>query len=137
TGPAADAPHRHGSCGRGGPGLPRKGPVMAAITAPARPASQQGFQGNDKLLLGLVLALTAYWLLAMTAGTVAPDILADINAGGTEHVDVNAMNLAVSLAALFSGLFIVLMGGIADRVGRVRITLAGVVVNVVGSAMLV
>ena len=110
---------------------------MAASTAPARPASQQGFQGNDKLLLGIVLALTSFWLFAMTAGTVAPDILADINAGGTEHVDVNAMNLAVSLAALFSGLFIVLMGGIADRVGRVRITLAGVVVNVVGSAMLV
>ena len=110
---------------------------MATKAAAAQPEGQAGFRGNDKLLLGIVLAVMSFWLFAMTAGTVAPSILSDINSGGTEHVDVNAMNLAVSLTALFSGLFIVLMGGIADKVGRVRIALIGILVNIVGSGMLV
>ncbi|HLU30904.1 MAG TPA: MFS transporter, partial [Acidimicrobiia bacterium] len=95
------------------------------------------FRGNDKLLLGIVLAVAAFWLFAMTAGTVAPSILEDINASGVEYVDVNAMNFAVSVTALFSGLFIVLMGGIADKFGRVKISLIGVGLNIVGSALLV
>ncbi|HLV03359.1 MAG TPA: MFS transporter [Actinomycetaceae bacterium] len=110
---------------------------MAASHNVAETATPQGYRGNDKLLLGMVLAVTAFWLFAGTAGTVAPAIMADINAGGTEYVDVNAMNFAVSVTALFSGLFIVLMGGIADRVGQVRISLVGVVINIVGSALLV
>ncbi len=108
---------------------------MTTTTEPA-PATT-GFQGNDKLLLGIVLAVTSFWLFAMTAGTVAPAIMGDLNAGGVDRIDANTMNLAVSLTALFSGLFIVLMGGIADKFGRVRITLAGVLINIVGSAMLV
>ena len=35
------------------------------------------------------------------------------------------MNLAVSITALFSGLFIVVMGGLADKIGRVKIALLG------------
>lgn len=31
------------------------------------------------------------------------------------------MNIAVSITALFSGIFIVVMGGLADRLGRVRV----------------
>jgi MFS transporter, DHA2 family, multidrug resistance protein len=110
---------------------------MTTTTAPAPGSAQQTFQGNDKLLLGIVLAVMSFWLFAMTAGTVAPAILEDINVGGNLYVDVNSMNLAVSITALFSGLFIVLMGGIADKYGRVRVTLAGIVLNIVGSAVLV
>lgn len=111
--------------------------MSATITEPAPTSAQPAYQGTDKLLLGIVLAVMAFWLFAMTAGTVAPAILADINAGGREYVDANSMNLAVSLTALFSGLFIVLMGGLADRFGRVRMTLAGIVINIIGSALLV
>lgn len=110
---------------------------MTATHDVAAPDTARGFQGNDKLLLGIVLAVAGFWLFAMTAGTVAPAIMDDINTGGREYVDVNAMNFGVSVTALFSGLFIVLMGGIADRIGRVRISLLGVVLNIVGSAMLV
>ncbi len=109
---------------------------MATKAAVGQTEGQAGFRGNDKLLLGIVLAVTSFWLFAMTAGTVAPSILEDINTT-TEYVDANAMNLAVSVTALFSGLFIVLMGGIADKFGRVRIALTGVVINIVGSALLV
>lgn len=105
-------------------------------TSPATAEATTEFRGNDKLLLGIVLAVAAFWLFAMTAGTVAPAIVEDINTGG-EFVDVNAMNFAVSVTALASGLFMVLMGGIADKFGRVKIALTGVGLNILGSGMLV
>lgn len=106
-------------------------------TTAAAPATEQGYQGTEKLLWGIVLGVVTFWLFAGTAGTVAPAILRDINAGGTEYVNAQAMNLAVSITSLFSGLFIVLMGGTADRVGRVRIALIGLVMGIIGSALLV
>lgn len=104
--------------------------------APASPAAPAGYQGTEKLLWGIVLAVVTFWLFAGTAGTVAPAIMQDINAGG-EYVNASAMNLAVSITALFSGLFIVLMGGLADRVGRVKITQIGILAGIVGSALLI
>lgn len=111
--------------------------MSAATATPAPPvAVKQGYQGSDKLLFGIVLAVMSFWLFAGTAGTVAPAILADINSQ-EELVSAVAMNFAVSVTALFSGLFIVMMGGIADRVGRVRIALIGIMINIVGSALLI
>ena len=99
-------------------------------TTTAAPATT-GYQGSEKLLWGIVLAVVTFWLFAGTTGTVAPAIMKDV---GVEAV---WMNLAVSITALFSGLFIVLMGGTADRIGRVKIALIGIVVGIVGSALLV
>lgn len=96
-----------------------------------------GYKGTDKLLLGIVLAVLTFWLFAGSAGTVAPVIMNDINSGGVDYVDVASMNLAVSITALFSGLFIVLMGGLADKLGRVKITLIGILAGIVGSLLLI
>ena len=109
---------------------------MSTTTDNAVDTTDSGFQGNDKLLLGIVLAVVTFWLFAGSAGTVAPSIMEDINTT-KEYVDASSMNLAVSITALFSGLFIVLMGGLADRVGRVRITLIGIVIGVIGSVLLI
>ena len=109
---------------------------MSTTTDNAVDTTDTGFQGNDKLLLGIVLAVVTFWLFAGSAGTVAPSIMEDINTT-KEYVDASSMNLAVSITALFSGLFIVLMGGLADRVGRVRITLIGIVIGVIGSVLLI
>jgi len=40
-------------------------------------------------------------------------------------VTTSVMNIAVSITALFSGIFIVVVGGRADRVGRVKILMWG------------
>lgn len=116
---------------------------MASPTpAPARTT----YQGNDKLLLGIVLGVITFWLFAGTMGTVAPNILADINGAYSDPVKktwdnplvtVDAMNLAVSITALFSGMFIVVAGGLADRVGRVRISLIGNGLGILGSLLIV
>lgn len=45
------------------------------------------------------------------------------------------MNIAVSITALFSGIFIVVIGGLADRVGRVRMLLVGFGFSIIGSLL--
>lgn len=109
---------------------------MTTTTVPA--PERVAYQGTEKLLWGIVLAVLTFWLFAGTAGTVAPAMMEDLNAGrATPLVDGASMNLAVSVTALFSGLFIVLFGGLADRLGRVRVTLVGIVLGVVGSLLLI
>jgi DHA2 family multidrug resistance protein-like MFS transporter len=81
-------------------------------------------------------------MFAGTVGTIARSMLTDINGGPIDqvsnpHISLNQMNLAVSITALFSGLFIVFFGGIADRVGRVRIALLGNALSIVGSVLII
>ena len=75
----------------------------------------QNFKGNDKLLFGMIMGVVAFWLFAQTTLNIAPAM------EETLGIDANLMNIAVSITALFSGMFIVVMGGLADRVGRVKI----------------
>lgn len=70
------------------------------------------YRGNDTLLFGIILGVLAFWLFAQTTLNIAPDMAADL------HVTTSVMNIAVSITALFSGIFIVVVGGLADRVGR-------------------
>ncbi|MDF2420258.1 MFS transporter, partial [Trueperella pyogenes] len=100
------------------------------IAEPANP----GFVGNDKLLLGIVLSVVTYWLFAGTLGNLVTVVVDSI---GTQHITESVVSLAAPLAGLFSGLFIVVAGGLADRIGRVKVTLIGIVFSIIGSALLV
>ena len=111
-------------------------------TATALPAAGQGYKGNDKALLGIVLGVVTFWLFAGTIGTVARSVLTDINGGTIDsvtnpYVSLSQMNLAVSITALFSGLFIVFFGGLADRIGRVRIAITGNILSIIGGVLVV
>nr|WP_120492199.1 MFS transporter [Corynebacterium lactis] len=108
---------------------------MKTLSTPGARAGE--FEGNDRLLFGIVLAVLTFWLFAGTAGTVAPEIARDINVGGHVYLSAAAMNFAVSVTALVSGLLIVLGGSLADRVGRVRVSLFGIVLGAIGSLFLV
>ena len=46
------------------------------------------------------------------------------------------MNNAVAMTALFSGIFIVFIGGLADRIGRVKIVMFGFVLSIIGSLLI-
>src|SRR5438105_15449477 len=85
------------------------------------------FVGNDRLLFGIILGVLAFWLFAQTTLNITPTMAADLG------IAMSVMNIAVSITALFSGMFIVVMGGLADRVGRVKIVQVGVVLGIVGS----
>ncbi len=90
---------------------------------------QPSFAGNDRLLFGMILGVLAFWLFAQTTLNIGPTMAADL------QIQMSIMNIAVSITALFSGIFIVVMGGLADRVGRVRIVQVGFGLSILGSLL--
>jgi DHA2 family multidrug resistance protein-like MFS transporter len=98
---------------------------VATLTA----ATKAHDVGNDRLLFGMILGVLAFWLFAQTTLNIAPIMAADLG------VAMSVMNIAVSITALFSGIFIVVMGGLADRAGRVKIVQWGFVLSIVGSLL--
>src|SRR3954463_16733133 len=87
------------------------------------------YRGDDKLLFGIILGVLAFWLFAQTTLNIAPAMAADLD------VTTNVMNIAVSITALFSGIFIVVVGGLADRLGRVKILMWGFILGIIGSLL--
>lgn len=88
------------------------------------------YQGNDRLLLGMVLGVITFWLFAQTTLNIAPTMRTDLG------VEVNTSNIAVSITALFSGIFIVVFGGLGDRFGRVKMTKIGIALSIIGSLLI-
>ena len=109
--------------------------MFSSITS-APPAStgpdgtEAGFKGNDRLLLGIIMGVLGFWLFAQTTLNVAPDMQKDL------RLETSVMNTAVAITALFSGIFIVFIGGLADRIGRVKIVRAGFVLSIIGSLLI-
>ncbi|AZG14340.1 MULTISPECIES: MFS transporter [Cupriavidus] len=101
------------------------------IDTPPRPAQAQPphFAGNDRVLFGIVLGVLTFWLFAQTTLNIAPDMGEELGLAPT------TMNIAVAITALFSGIFIVFMGGIADRIGRYRILQLGFCLSIAGSLL--
>src|ERR1051326_6225791 len=94
-----------------------------------RPETTAKFVRNDRLLFGMILGVLAFWLFAQTTLNIAPTMAGDL------RVQTSVMNIAVSITALFSGIFIVVMGGLADRAGRVKIVQWGFVLGIAGSLL--
>ncbi|WP_249963291.1 MFS transporter [Histophilus somni] len=88
------------------------------------------FQGNDKLLFGMIMGVIAFWLFAQTTLNIAPDMEQDLG------VNTSIMNIAVSITALFSGMFIVVMGGFADRIGCLKILNLGFLLSIIGALLI-
>lgn len=86
---------------------------------------------GDAWLLGIVLAVVTFWLFAQTLLNVIPGIQ------GSLGLDTTVANLAVSVTALMSGMFIVVLGGLADRVGRAKVLRAGIGLSILGSLLIV
>ncbi|MBS0543179.1 MAG: MFS transporter [Proteobacteria bacterium] len=94
-----------------------------AVQAPA-------YQGTDKLLYGIIMGVIAFWMFAQTTLNIAPDMQRELG------LDSSMMNIAVAITALFSGIFIVVVGGLADRVGRVKVVNIGFFLNMAGSLLI-
>ncbi|MCE6950301.1 MFS transporter [Cereibacter sphaeroides] len=92
-------------------------------------SSTPAYRGTDRLLYGIILGVLAFWLFAQTTLNIAPKMAEDLG------IEQNLMNIAVSITALFSGIFIVVIGGLADRLGRVRVVLWGFVLSIIGSLL--
>lgn len=90
---------------------------------------EKHYRRNDKLLFGIILGVLAFWLFAQTVLNINVDMAKDL------RMDTSVMNIAVSVTSLFSGIFIVVMGGFADLVGRVKILKTGFVFSIIGSLL--
>ena len=88
---------------------------------------ETSYKGNNKMLTGIVFGVLTYWLFSQTLLNVIPAVQADMG------ISLSALNTAISLTGLFSGMFVVAAGGISDRIGRKKITMLGLVLNIVGS----
>lgn len=90
---------------------------------------KQEFVGNDKVLFGIVFGVLAFWLFAQTTLNIAPVMATELG------ITTSIMNIAVSITALFSGIFIVVAGGLADRLGRVKVLMWGFALSIAGSLL--
>ncbi len=104
--------------------------LRPARTSAGQSGSATKFSGNDRLLFGIILGVLTFWLFAQTTLNVAPDMQKDLG------LDTSLMNIAVAITALFSGIFIVFVGGLADRIGRVKIVMVGFVLSIIGSLLI-
>lgn len=97
--------------------------MVATAAAPSRGT-------GNRLIVGIVLAVVTFWLFAQTTLNVAPTIRSDL------EISESLSNIAVSITALFAGIFIVVAGGLADRFGRVKLTYVGLVLSALGSLLI-
>lgn len=97
--------------------------------------TQQGntksYQGDNKLILGIVLGVVTFWLFAQSLLNVVPTLQQSFNS------NIGTISIAVSITALFSGMFVVGAGSLADKVGRVRITYIGLWLSIIGSLLII
>ncbi|HET6681484.1 MAG TPA: MFS transporter [Gemmatimonadaceae bacterium] len=92
-------------------------------------SDQTRFVGNDRVLFGIIFGVLAFWLFAQTTLNISPVMADDLG------IRTSVMNIAVSITALFSGIFIVVIGSLADRFGRVKMVQIGFVLSIIGSLL--
>lgn len=93
-------------------------------------STNAGYRGTDKLILGIVLAVLNFWLFAQTTLNIAPAMREELG------ISESLTNIGISITALFSGIFIVVAGSLADRLGRVKLTYVGLALGAIGSLLI-
>jgi DHA2 family multidrug resistance protein-like MFS transporter len=99
-------------------------------TAQTPTKTTTAWKPNDLWLTGIVLAVINFWLFAQTLLNVIPGIAGELG------IERTVGNLAVSITSLFSGIFIVVAGGLADRLGRVKVMYLGIYLSILGSLLI-
>ena len=82
----------------------------AMATQPSQMNESARFVGNDRVLFGIIFGVLAFWLFAQTTLNISPVMADDLG------IETSVMNIAMSITALFSGIFIVV--GIAKALQR-------------------
>lgn len=100
---------------------------MSTLSSPV--SDERRFVGNDRVLFGIIFGVLAFWLFAQTTLNISPVMAEDLG------IKNSLMNIAVSITALFSGIFIVVVGSLADRFGRVKVVQLGFVFSIIGSLL--
>lgn len=89
------------------------------------------YMGDNRLLAGICLAVSTYWVFTTATGATLPAI------AKTLQTTESALTTPVSLAGLLSGSLIVVSGRMADQYGRKRLASIGLLVNVIACLCLI
>ncbi|MER2002428.1 MAG: MFS transporter [Carnobacterium inhibens] len=92
---------------------------------------ETSYKGSNRLIVGIVFGVITFWLFAQTMLNIVPAVQADLG------ISSSLLNVAISLTALFSGMFMVGSGAMADKFGRVKLTKIGLLLSIIGSLCLV
>lgn len=92
---------------------------------------ETSYQGTNKMITGIVFGVITFWLFAQSMVNVVPAVQEDLN------ISLSVLNIAISLTALFSGIFVVAAGNLADVFGRKKMTYIGLLLSIIGSLCLV
>ena len=92
---------------------------------------ETSYKGNNKMLTGIVFGVLTFGFSHRSLMNVMPAVQADMG------ISLGALNTAISLTGLFSGMFVVAAGGLSDRIGRKKITTIGLILNIIGSLCLI
>jgi DHA2 family multidrug resistance protein-like MFS transporter len=92
---------------------------------------ETSYKGTNQLITGIVFGVITFWLFAQALVNVVPAVQSDLG------ISLGMLNVAISLTALFSGIFVVAAGGLADKVGRKKITYIGLILSIIGSLCLI
>lgn len=93
--------------------------------------SSQTFKGDNRLLLGIFLAVITFWLFSNSIVNIVNDVQTSFSS------NVSTIGTAVSITSLLCGLLVVGSGGMADRYGRVKMVYIGLVLNIIGSILVI
>lgn len=93
------------------------------------------YQGNSQLIVGSVLLVLTFWMFAQSMQAVLLPVIAEDFGIINNPAEMDLLNFAASVTPLFSAACIVAAGGLADRFGRMRFTFIGVILSVIGSAV--
>lgn len=85
---------------------------------------------QKQLLTGIVLSVLTFWLFAQAITVGVPNIIESLG------MPAESVNFGLSLTALFSGIFITVAGGFADKIGRLKITYLGIFLSILSSLLL-
>lgn len=100
---------------------------MTAAVLPVPPsAAAPAYRCPPSVLLGMCIGVSIYWLFALSMGPLLPMIARDFGVAAPD------LALPMSLAGLVSGIFIMPAGGLADRLGRLRMTRIGLALGLAG-----
>ena len=93
---------------------------------------KQTYRPGNLIILGIVLSIITYWLFAQAFLNIGPHVQ-ETYRGASAGI----INLSISLTSLITGIFMVAAGNFSDKLGKVKITYAGILLSIIGSLLII
>lgn len=93
---------------------------------------QRTQRSGNLIILGIVLSIITYWLFAQAFLNIGPHVQQTYSGASA-----GIINLSISLTSLITGIFMVAAGNFSDKLGKVKITYAGIILSIIGSLLII